>query len=90
MKEETTYLFYFIAEAEEKYGAKNLNIYNSNFLPMYFAVTKRKQRCNMKIICLLPDEKVNTMKHFKLFILATDEKCICILSIIYYIRYFTS
>lgn len=46
------------AEAEEKYGAENLKIYQSGFTPMYYAMTENKVRCTMKLICLLPHEKV--------------------------------
>ncbi|XP_013069703.2 glutathione reductase, mitochondrial-like isoform X1 [Biomphalaria glabrata] len=45
-------------EAERKYGREKLKIYTSNFLPMYYAMTENKVRCNMKLICVLPDEKV--------------------------------
>ncbi|CAL1542980.1 unnamed protein product [Lymnaea stagnalis] len=46
------------AEAESKYGREKLKIYTSNFVPMYYAVLEKKVRCNMKLICVLPDEKV--------------------------------
>ncbi|XP_076096850.1 glutathione reductase, mitochondrial-like isoform X2 [Mytilus galloprovincialis] len=46
------------AEAEEKYGKEKIKAYKSEFTPMYFAVTTRKEKCHMKLICLLPDEKV--------------------------------
>ena len=46
------------AEAEEKYGADNLKIYQSAFTPMYYAMTENKVKCTMKLICLLPQEKV--------------------------------
>ena len=49
---------YVIAEAEKKYGADKLKIYRSSFTPMYHAITKRKTKCHMKLICLLPNEKV--------------------------------
>ncbi|XP_077868209.1 glutathione reductase, mitochondrial-like, partial [Saccoglossus kowalevskii] len=46
------------AEAENKYGKDNLKIYHSNFLAMYHAVTERKPRTLMKLICAGPEEKV--------------------------------
>ncbi|CAH1781325.1 unnamed protein product [Owenia fusiformis] len=46
------------AEAAAKYGAENLKIYKSSFTPMYYAVTERKVKCHMKLICALPEEKV--------------------------------
>jgi glutathione reductase (NADPH) len=46
------------AEAEKKYGADKLKIYRSSFTPMYHAFTKRKTKFHMKLICLLPNEKV--------------------------------
>jgi glutathione reductase (NADPH) len=45
-------------EAVQKYGKEKLKIYTSNFVPMYYAVLEHKIRCNMKLICALPDEKV--------------------------------
>ena len=55
-----TYLSFYIytAEAEKAYGADKLKMYRSSFTPMYHAVTKRKTKCHMKLICLLPNEKV--------------------------------
>ncbi|XP_050418903.1 glutathione reductase, mitochondrial [Patella vulgata] len=46
------------AEAEKKYGKDKLKVYTSNFTPMYFAVTQHKEKCLMKLICVLPEEKV--------------------------------
>lgn len=46
------------AEAEEKYGKENIKIYKSEFTPMYYAVTTRKEKCQMKLVCALPDEKI--------------------------------
>ncbi|CAG5122548.1 unnamed protein product [Candidula unifasciata] len=45
-------------EAQRKYGQDKLKIYTSNFVPMYYSVLEHKMRCNMKLICVLPDEKV--------------------------------
>ena len=47
-----------VGEAEKKYGADKLKIYRSSFTPMYHAFTKRKTKFHMKLICLLPNEKV--------------------------------
>eukprot|EP00126_Sphaerothecum_destruens_P007289 Sdes_comp19785_c0_seq1m11856 len=45
-------------EAVGKYGKENIKIYKSNFTPMYHAVTERKTKTMMKLVCLLPTEKV--------------------------------
>lgn len=45
-------------EAEKKYGSDKLKIYTSKFTPLYYALTERKSICHMKLICLLPEEKV--------------------------------
>jgi glutathione reductase (NADPH) len=45
-------------EAIEKYGKENIKIYNSTFTNMYHAVTSRKTKTVVKLICLLPTEKV--------------------------------
>lgn len=45
-------------EAKEKYGADKIKIYRSTFVPMYYAMTENKVKCSMKLICLLPEEKV--------------------------------
>ena len=46
------------AEAKAKYGAENVRVYEAGLASMYFAVTERKQRSVVKMICLLPNEKV--------------------------------
>ncbi|XP_033637722.1 glutathione reductase, mitochondrial-like [Asterias rubens] len=46
------------AEAEAKYGKDNLKIYQSSFNNMYFAMTQRKEKTKMKLICAGPEEKV--------------------------------
>ena len=48
----------FVDEAIKEYGKDKLKIYMSSFTPMYHAVTKRKTKCHMKLICVLPEEKV--------------------------------
>ena len=51
-------IFYFLGEAEAKYGKDKIKMYTSDFTPMYFSVTTRKEKCQMKLICALPEEKV--------------------------------
>ncbi|XP_060065480.1 glutathione reductase, mitochondrial-like [Ylistrum balloti] len=45
-------------EARTKYGDDKIKIYSSVFTPMYYAVTQTKHKCSMKLVCLLPEEKV--------------------------------
>ena len=45
-------------EAIEKFGKENIKVYTTTFTPMYHAVTKRKTKTFMKLVCLLPNEKV--------------------------------
>lgn len=47
-----------LAEADAKYGADKIKVYRSTFTPMYYAMTETKVKCSMKLICLLPEEKV--------------------------------
>ena len=51
---------YFLCteEAVAKYGKDQIKLYTSSFTPMYHAVTERKSPCKMKMIVLLPTEKV--------------------------------
>lgn len=49
------------AEAEKAYGRDKLKIYRTSVTPMYYAVTKRKVKAHVKLICLLPTEKVCIM-----------------------------
>ncbi|PWI32980.1 glutathione-disulfide reductase [Vibrio albus] len=44
--------------AKEKYGEENIKVYTSGFTAMYTAVTKHRQPCKMKLVCLGEDEKV--------------------------------
>ncbi len=46
------------AAAIEKHGKENIKVYTSVFTPMYFALTERKQKTAMKLVCLGKDEKV--------------------------------
>ena len=52
-------LFLFSEEAVAKHGKDKIKLYTSSFTPMYHAVTKRKTPCKMKLIVLLPTEKVS-------------------------------
>ncbi len=45
-------------EAIETHGAENVKIYKSEFTNMYHAVTERKSKSLMKLVCLGKDEKV--------------------------------
>eukprot|EP01006_Ploeotia_vitrea_P006241 TRINITY_DN12610_c0_g1_i1.p2 TRINITY_DN12610_c0_g1~~TRINITY_DN12610_c0_g1_i1.p2 ORF type:complete len:465 (-),score=255.84 TRINITY_DN12610_c0_g1_i1:209-1603(-) len=57
-------------EARDKHGDDNIKVYTSNFRNMYHALTTRKSRTGMKLVCLLPDEKVLGIHMFGI---ATDE-----------------
>uniref|UniRef100_A0A2R9B7P6 Glutathione reductase, mitochondrial n=1 Tax=Pan paniscus TaxID=9597 RepID=A0A2R9B7P6_PANPA len=45
-------------EAIHKYGIENVKTYSTSFTPMYHAVTKRKTKCVMKMVCANKEEKV--------------------------------
>lgn len=45
-------------EAVSKYGKDNVKIYSTAFTPMYHAVTTRKTKCVMKMVCANKEEKV--------------------------------
>ncbi|XP_078613026.1 glutathione reductase, mitochondrial-like [Branchiostoma floridae x Branchiostoma japonicum] len=45
-------------EAAAKYGKDHIRMYSARFTPMYHAVTERKTKTIMKMICLLPEEKI--------------------------------
>ncbi|VTJ83443.1 Hypothetical predicted protein [Marmota monax] len=45
-------------EAVNKYGKDNVKIYSTTFTPMYHAVTTRKTKCVMKMVCANKEEKV--------------------------------
>jgi glutathione reductase (NADPH) len=45
------------AQARERHGAQ-VKVYTSSFVPMYHAMTTRKPRCVMKLVCAGADEKV--------------------------------
>ncbi|KAM9330537.1 glutathione reductase, mitochondrial [Gastrophryne carolinensis] len=45
-------------EAIKAKGRENVKIYTTSFSPMYHAVTKRKTKCVMKLVCVDKEEKV--------------------------------
>lgn len=45
-------------EAISVYGKDNVKIYSTSFTPMYHAVTQRKVKCVMKLVCAGKEEKV--------------------------------
>jgi glutathione reductase (NADPH) len=45
-------------EALAKYGHKNIKIYETTFNPLFYALAQRKNTTYMKLITLLPDEKI--------------------------------
>uniref|UniRef100_G1N073 glutathione-disulfide reductase n=1 Tax=Meleagris gallopavo TaxID=9103 RepID=G1N073_MELGA len=45
-------------EAISMYGKDNVKIYSTSFTPMYHAVTQRKVKCVMKLVCAGKEEKV--------------------------------
>ena len=47
-----------VAEAEAKFGKEKLKIYMTSGTPMYHALTDRKTGYTIKLICVLPEEKV--------------------------------
>ncbi|NXD42794.1 GSHR protein, partial [Copsychus sechellarum] len=45
-------------EAVALHGKDNVKIYNTSFTPLYYAVTQRKVKCVMKLVCAGKEEKV--------------------------------
>ncbi|PFX18738.1 Glutathione reductase, mitochondrial [Stylophora pistillata] len=45
-------------EAEQKYGKDKIKVYKASFTNMYHALTQRKTSTMMKLVCLLPEEKI--------------------------------
>jgi len=39
-------------------GKKNIKIYTSKFTNMFFSVSKTKEKTAMKLVCVLPEERV--------------------------------
>lgn len=52
------YSYEIVEAAAKEYGRDKLKIYTSSFVPLYHAVTTRKIKSHMKLICVLPNEKV--------------------------------
>ena len=46
------------AAARDRYGAENLKVYTSGFVPMYHALTTRKPRAEMKLVTVGPEERI--------------------------------
>ncbi len=44
--------------AKQQFGDDNVKVYQSNFIPMYSAITNHRQPCRMKLICAGNDEKI--------------------------------
>ncbi|QHH97129.1 glutathione-disulfide reductase [Acinetobacter dispersus] len=45
-------------EAIEKYGQKEVKVYNSSFTAMYSAITQHRQPTKMKLVCVGENEKI--------------------------------
>ncbi|NXU47791.1 GSHR protein, partial [Turnix velox] len=45
-------------EAMATYGKENVKVYNTSFTPLYHAITQRKVKCVMKLVCVGKEEKV--------------------------------
>ncbi|NXG83009.1 GSHR protein, partial [Stercorarius parasiticus] len=45
-------------EAVATHGKENVKIYSTSFTPLYYAVTQRKVKCVMKLVCAGKEEKV--------------------------------
>ena len=54
-------LSFLLAQAVEKYGTDKIKIYQSKFVNMYYAVSDTKPKTGMKLVCLLPEEKVGNL-----------------------------
>ncbi len=46
------------AEAREKYGDAGVAVYTSSFVPMYYALTAVKPRCDMKLVTVGAEKRV--------------------------------
>jgi glutathione reductase (NADPH) len=46
------------AAAKEEFGAEAITIYKTSFVPMYYAMTSTKVRCDMKLVCAGPERRV--------------------------------
>lgn len=45
-------------EARDRYGAENVKIYTSGFVPMYHALTPRKPRAEMKLVTVGAEQRI--------------------------------
>ncbi|KAK2146336.1 hypothetical protein LSH36_615g00014 [Paralvinella palmiformis] len=45
-------------EAEQKYGADKIKVYKTTFVPVYYGLTQRKIQEHMKLVCLLPEQRI--------------------------------
>ncbi|MGL9773649.1 MAG: glutathione-disulfide reductase [Sodalis sp. (in: enterobacteria)] len=45
-------------EAKEKYGETEVKVYRTSFTSMYTAVTRHRQPCRIKLVCVGPQEKI--------------------------------
>lgn len=46
------------AEARNKHGDAAVTVYTSSFVPMYYALTTAKPRCDMKLVTVGPEKRV--------------------------------
>jgi glutathione reductase (NADPH) len=46
------------AKARDKYGDAAVTVFTTSFVPMYYAMTARKPRCDMKLVTVGPEKKV--------------------------------
>lgn len=61
---ELTAISFTSEEAEAKYGKDKIKAYKTSFTNMYHAFTHRKTSTMMKLVCLLPEEKVRIVDLF--------------------------
>ena len=45
-------------QARENYGDDNVTVFKSSFVPMYYAMTEHKPRCDMKLVTVGPERRV--------------------------------
>jgi glutathione reductase (NADPH) len=46
------------AAARQQYGDEAVSVYTASFVPMYYALTSRKPRCDMKLVTAGPEKRV--------------------------------
>ncbi len=44
--------------ARERYGAANITVFRSSFVPLYHALTTAKTRCHMKLVTAGPEQRI--------------------------------